>query len=110
MDAACYSKPRCYLCQGRQFALQPGAFSLLQNHLLCGMIEQDQKLECCEQVNTADDTMRAVAAAMGVTKLPYFHMYMHGQLAKNFTANLHKVSYLKRAISDCKQCLHPGCH
>lgn len=62
------------------------------------------------KVDTADDTMRAVAAAMGVTKLPYFHMYMHGQLAKNFTANLHKVSYLKRAISDCKQCLHPGCH
>ncbi|KAL3137223.1 hypothetical protein ABBQ32_006774 [Trebouxia sp. C0010 RCD-2024] len=62
------------------------------------------------KVNAADDTMRAVAAAMGVTKLPYFHMYMHGQLAKNFTANLHKVSYLKRAISDCKQCLHPGCH
>ena len=54
--------------------------------------------------------MRAVAAAMGVTKLPYFHMYMHGQLAKNFTANLHKVSYLKRAIIDCKQCLTPGCH
>lgn len=62
------------------------------------------------KVNAADDTMRAVAAAMGVTKLPYFHMYMHGQLAKNFTANLHKVSYLKRAIADCKQCLHPGCH
>ncbi len=56
----------------------------------------------CVQVNAADDTMRAVAAAMGVTKLPYFHMYMHGQLAKNFTANLHKVSYLKRAIADCK--------
>lgn len=62
------------------------------------------------QVNAADETMRAVAAAMGVTKLPYFHMYMHGQLAKNFTANLHKVSYLKRAIADCKQCLNPGCH
>ncbi|KAA6418935.1 MAG: thioredoxin [Trebouxia sp. A1-2] len=62
------------------------------------------------KVNAADDTMRAVAAAMGVTKLPYFHMYMHGQLAKNFTANLHKVSYLKRAIIDCKQCLNPGCH
>lgn len=62
------------------------------------------------KVNAADETMRAVAAAMGVTKLPYFHMYMHGQLAKNFTANLHKVSYLKRAIADCKQCLNPGCH
>lgn len=62
------------------------------------------------KVNAADETMRAVSAAMGVTKLPYFHMYMHGQLAKNFTANLHKVSYLKRAITDCKQCLNPGCH
>lgn len=62
------------------------------------------------KVNAADETMRVVAASMGVTKLPYFHMYTHGQLAKNFTANLHKVSYLKRAISDCKECLTPGCH
>lgn len=62
------------------------------------------------QVNAADETMLAMASALGVTKLPYFHMYTHGQLAKNFTANLHKVSYLRRAISDCKQCLTPGCH
>ena len=65
-----------------------------------------------EQVNAADETMQAVAAAARVSpSFHYFHMYMPWTAGKEF----HRKSTQSKLSEEgnirlCKHCLNPGCH
>ncbi|KAK9817846.1 hypothetical protein WJX72_003017 [[Myrmecia] bisecta] len=55
-------------------------------------------------VNGGDDSeLRELCVGLGVTKLPYFHLYRGGELIEQFAANLTKVDKIRAEIAALKQ-------
>ena len=57
----------------------------------------------------ANDEMRALGEGMQVSQLPWFHLFLAGDLVASFSANLATVSRLRAEIAAHMPCEAPAC-
>ncbi|PRW56015.1 Thioredoxin-like 1- chloroplastic [Chlorella sorokiniana] len=53
--------------------------------------------------------MRELGQGLGVSHLPWFHIWRGGQLVASFSANVTTVATLRAEIAAHKACEHPAC-
>jgi thiol-disulfide isomerase/thioredoxin len=62
------------------------------------------------QVNVdLSQEMRELGQGLGVSHLPWFHIWRGGQLVASFSANVTTVATLRAEIAAHKACEHPAC-
>lgn len=61
------------------------------------------------QVNVDTDEMRELGQGMQVSHLPWFHLFLAGDLRASFSANVTSVATLRAEIAANKSCTDPGC-
>lgn len=61
------------------------------------------------KVNVDTDEMRELGQGMQVSHLPWFHLFLAGDLRASFSANVTSVATLRAEIAANKSCTDPGC-
>lgn len=90
-----YLKPSCGACRRLFPKFQQIAASNLETLFI--------------KVNVETDEMRELGQGMQVTHLPWFHLFVDGELRASFSANTATVSSLRAEIAANKPCTDPAC-
>ncbi|KAL4457684.1 hypothetical protein ABPG75_012549 [Micractinium tetrahymenae] len=61
------------------------------------------------KVNVDTDEMRELGEGMQVSHLPWFHLFLAGELRASFSANVATVATLRAEIAANKACTDPAC-
>ena len=61
------------------------------------------------QVNVDTEEMRELGQGMQVAHLPWFHLFLAGDLRASFSANVTSVATLRAEIAANKPCTDPAC-